>query len=296
MSSVTSAASVPAEMAGDPLFSLVVATVGRSDELRPLVRSLLAQHERRFELLVVDQNSDDRVDAVVAPLRAAGLTVQHLRLATRNSSLARNAGLQQARARWVAFPDDDCWYDPDTLARAVARLDLPDAPDALIGLWVELDAPAPRLDLGAWRQFRGGAASMIVQFMSTQAVRRWGGFDERLALGSWYGGGEETDLLMRALQLGARWVHEPGVRVHHACGERRPISWQAQLQRSRGTGALYVKHGLSAWVALRGLLAPLVLVALRHRDALPWRQALAMSVGRGQGLIGWRLGRHQASR
>ena len=273
-----------------PLISLVVATVDRSDELQPLVRSLLAQHERRFELVVVDQNADDRLDAVLAPLREAGVSVQHLRLATRNSSRARNVGLQAAGADWVAFPDDDCWYEAETLARATERLAEADAPDALVGHWVELDAPAPRLDLPAWRQFRGGAASMIAQFMRTRTLRAWGGFDERLALGSWYGGGEETDLLLRALQQGARWVHAPAVRVHHACGPQRRIGFAEQLQRSRGTGALYAKHRLSAWVVLRGLVAPLGLVLLRRPDALPWRQALALSLGRAQGWWAWQRG------
>lgn len=276
-------------MSDAPCFSLVMATRGRDDELRPLIDSLLAQTGMPFELIVVDQNADDRVAARLLPLQQAGVPVRHLRQAAANCSAARNLGLQAARGRWVAFPDDDCWYEPDTLARAAQRLAADDRPDAVVGCWVELAMPAPTLELQAWRRFRGGSACMIEQFMRTDAVRAWGGFDEAIALGRWYGGGEETDLLLRALQQGARWVADPAVRVHHAFGGP-PAGWRTQLSRSRGTGALYAKHRLSPWVVLRGLLAPLALVLLRRPQALGWASALAVSAGRLQGWLGWWAG------
>src|SRR5919197_5997586 len=49
-----------------PALDLVVATLGRSDELARLLDSLERQTHQRFRLVVVDQNADDRVDAVLA--------------------------------------------------------------------------------------------------------------------------------------------------------------------------------------------------------------------------------------
>ena len=288
----TRAASGRADVDDRPRFSLVVATFGRSSELRPLVASLLAQTDTGFELIVVDQNADDRVAAQLQPLRQAGVAVQHLRQGVANASAARNRGLQAARGRWVAFPDDDCWYEPDTLARAAQRLAGDDQPDAVVGCWVEIQMPAPHFDLQAWRRFRGGPACMIAQFMRTDAVRAWGGFDEAIAPGCWYGGGEETDLLLRALHQGARWVAEPAVRVHHAFGGP-PLGWRTQLSRSRGTGALYAKHRLPSWVVLRGLVAPLAQVLLRRPQALGGAAALAVAAGRLQGWLGWWAGLHR---
>lgn len=280
-----------------PLISLVLATVDRSDALQPLLCSLLAQTERRFELVVVDQNHDDRLQAVLHTMAAGGVAVQHLHQSERNLSRARNRGLQAARAALVAFPDDDAWYEPDTLQVAVQQLQQSADDDGLIAHWVDIGPPAGAraglADLSQWRRFRGPAASSISLFLRTDVARRWGGFDDDLGVGRWYGAGEETDLVLRALAAGARLRHVDDVRVRHAAPLDRAPAWSTAVRRARGTGALYVKHRLPVWVVVRGLLSPLLLSLANHSRALPWRHALALSVGRAQGLLGWSLGLHR---
>lgn len=269
-----------------PLISVVLATVGRRDELLPLLRSLRAQTQRRFELVVVDQNDDDRVQPLLQPLVADDVPVVHLRLAGRNLSRARNLGLRAARGALVAFPDDDAWYEPDTLQRACDGLQQRPQDDGLMAWWVDAGpAPAGLAEAAAWRRFRGGEASSITLFLRTAAVRRWGGFDERLGTGQWYGAGEETDLVLRALAAGARLRHDAAVRVRHAPPQAVPPAWPQALQRARGTGALYAKHHLGAAVVARGLAGP-----WRRPVGGPGGPAWAVSVGRLQGWIGWMLG------
>lgn len=287
-------------MDGTPLISLVLATVGRSDELAALLHSLQSQLERRFELIVVDQNRDDRLLPALQALAVAGVATQHLRQAESNLSRARNRGLQAARAAVVAFPDDDAWYEADTLQQALQHLQQCAGDDGLIGRWVDIERPGTgpqgTASLSAWRRFRGGQASSITLFLRTDAARRWGGFDERLGVGRWFGAGEETDLVLRALGSGACLRHVGEVRVRHPAPSGEPPPWSTALRRARGTGALYAKHRLSAWVVLRGLVAPPLLRLVRHPESLPWRYALALSAGRAQGLLGWSLGLHQVDR
>ncbi len=50
------------------MFSLIVATLGRTDELIAFLESLVAQSERNFEVIVVDQNPDERLEPVIATI------------------------------------------------------------------------------------------------------------------------------------------------------------------------------------------------------------------------------------
>lgn len=275
--------------------SLILATVGRVDDVGRMVQSLLAQTCTDFELIVVDQNSDDRLAPFVAMARQGGLPVVHLRQAKPNLSAARNRGLAEASGAVVGFPDDDCWYEPTVVAEVVAALDARPGCDGIVALWVEqaqarTGAPAsPHLSLERWRRFRDGDASSISLFFKAATLRRVGGFDERFGVGQWFGAGEETDLILALLGQGAHLTRVPAVRVHHR-HDPTPTSsarFGPLMRRARGTGALYVKHRLPLTVVLRGLLAPL------PKAVWPWRSVhaaglgLAVCLGRLHGALAW---------
>ncbi len=112
-----------------PSFDLVVATIGRGEELARLLDSLEAQEYSAVRVLLVDQNDDDRVEEVVAGRR---LEIVRLRSA-RGLSRARNVALQHLSADLVAFPDDDCVYPPALLQRVAARFAGSETLDGLTG-------------------------------------------------------------------------------------------------------------------------------------------------------------------
>ncbi|CAM3809673.1 glycosyltransferase family 2 protein [Roseateles saccharophilus] len=284
---------------GSPIFSLILATYGRVDEIGRLLDSLEAQTCQDFELIVVDQNPDDRVRPFVQRALQAGWQVQHLRLSRPNLSAARNAGIAVAKGEWIALPDDDCWYESDTLVRVLARVRAEPVLDGVVARWVEqthkvdpmLDSP---LRLEAWRQFKGSDASSIALFLRTTLARQVGGFDERLGVGQWFGAGEETDFLLSLLGQGARIDRLADARVHHAFGARKASllrgEWRFSLSRSRSWGALCRKHRLSHKVVLRGLVGPMSWLVLRPNGLVGLVQSVAATVGRLQGLVCWREG------
>src|SRR5262245_42844217 len=100
-------------------YSILLATVDREKEVANFLPSLAAQTWRDFELIVVDQNPDDRLASLLDPYRNQ-FPIRRIRCG-RGHSRAFNAGLECATGDVVAFPDDDCWYDPDLLER-VAKL------------------------------------------------------------------------------------------------------------------------------------------------------------------------------
>lgn len=280
--------------------SLVMASVGRADDVGRLISSLISQTAHGFELIVVDQNTDDRLQPHVLQARRAGLAVQHLRMRPPNLSAARNLGIDKARGDVIGFPDDDCWYEPGVVeAVAGAFLVHPDW-QGLVAHWVEQSAaeggapPDTPLSSAQWRRFRGGNASSITLFLRADLLRRLGGFDTRLGVGQWFGAGEETDLVLAALAAGANIGRCSSARVHHrfAPAEQALAAtpWRTMLRRARGTGALYSKHGLAPGVVLRGLLAPSIKALLHWRGSHALALGLATSAGRFLGALAWRVG------
>lgn len=276
--------------------SLVLATIGRTQEVGSLIQSLLLQTDRRFQLIVVDQNTDDRLVPFVHLAHEGGLDVLHERMEKPGLSAARNRGIALSKYDILAFPDDDCWYE-DTVIERVIRSFQADDLGGLVARWVEQAGTEParsyRLDLKAWRSFRGGHASSISLFFNRNLFHQLGGFDERFGVGGWYGAAEETDLVLRALASGARLEHVPDIQVHHAYnnvpdgGTRKLL--RDSRRRGRGTGAIYAKHRLHPYVILRGLTAP-VLTALPKCLEPRWlMRGLFTSLGRLEGYLRWRI-------
>src|SRR5258708_39668079 len=92
--------------------SLILSTKGRVEEINKFIRSLAQQGYDYLELIVVDQNEDDRLGAI---LKHSNLPFPIIRLLSKSGlSLGRNVGMASATVDIVAFRDDDCWY-PDGL-------------------------------------------------------------------------------------------------------------------------------------------------------------------------------------
>lgn len=275
-----------------PTVSLIVATVNRTVELDWLFESLAAQTFRKFEVIVVDQNTDDRLDPYLESARRSGLVVTHLKHHPTNLSTARNAGTEIAKGEWVGFPDDDCRYDAHLLERLMPRFACTDALSGVSARWMELIAspgPAPKLSWARSRQFRDVPVASFTLFFNRKLFGRIGGFDPRLGVGRWFGAGEETDFVLRALRAGVELTYEPSAHVYHPLKEPPPTrqARQAARHRARGAGALYAKHGLPAWVIARGLLAPVLRPLLRGTLGAELAHGCAVMLGRLDGLRAW---------
>ena len=101
--------------AHNPLFDLLIATIGRNEELDRLFTSLEGQSYKNFRILLADQNPSGFLDEILA--RHSDLPITRIMLSSQGVSVARNVLLDQAKADIIVFPDDDCWYAPDTLER-----------------------------------------------------------------------------------------------------------------------------------------------------------------------------------
>ena len=279
------------------MVSLVLATYGRCDDVGRMLDSLVAQTDTAFEVLIVDQNPDDRLCEPIARGLAAGLAIRHLRLERPSLSGARNLGIAQAKGEIIGFPDDDCWYEPETVAEMRKAFAQGSSVDGVVGCWVEQLAasggatPAGSLSNAEWHRFQGKGASSITLFFRRHLFERLGDFDERFGVGKWYGAAEETDFILRALAKGAWLEYCPPARIHHAFSSSPMISLSATClaarKRARGTGGIYAKHEMSTWVIFRGLVGQILRPLLAGKLKATLVGACA-SRGSLEGFLKWR--------
>jgi GT2 family glycosyltransferase len=222
--------------AADHRIDLVVATVDRTDELASLLGSLDRQTHRAFRVVAVDQNADDRVTRLLGAWPT--LTAVHLR-APLGLSRARNAALPELTAEIVAFPDDDCLYPSDLLARVARRFAEDDGLDGLSGRPVASDGSA----VGRWPATPTTitpdtvwhTANSHTIFLRRSVVEQVGEFDAALGLGSGtpWASGEEIDYLVRALRAGARIEYDPSLVITHPV---KPVSRDELVALGRRDG------------------------------------------------------------
>jgi glycosyltransferase involved in cell wall biosynthesis len=81
----------------------------------------LAQKGADFELIVVDDGSQDGTRELLRPLAEAG-RLKCLAQENRGVSAARNLGLAAAKGRWIAFLDSDDEWLPGKLAAQIQDL------------------------------------------------------------------------------------------------------------------------------------------------------------------------------
>lgn len=276
--------------------SLIVATVGRTTELRPLFDSFAAQTFKDFEVIVVDQNDDDRLVSYIQRGRMLGLQIKHIRHHPANLSAARNVGIEAAIGEWVGFPDDDCWYESDLLEKLKHRFACPDPLSGAAVQWVEEGLPPNLMPNLSWERscrFRDMPTASFQLFFHRKLFDQIGNFDCRLGVGLFFGAGEETDLVLRALRAGALLTFESEAKVHHPIKipAPNPQARHAARLRARGAGALWAKHDLPSWVVIRGLAAPVVRPLMSGSFGPDLALGLAVVRGRIDGLLNWR--RHQ---
>jgi glycosyltransferase involved in cell wall biosynthesis len=217
-------------------FSLVMATLGRSVEIERLFGSLVGQAYRNFELLVVDQNEDDRVRKIVNAFRDR-MEIVYLR-SEKGLSRARNVGLRHVRGDLVAFPDDDCWYGPDVLARVVARFRADGTLAGVTGRSIDGSGAASQ---GRWaleplvvnKRNVWTCATSYTIFLRAAAAKQAGDFDETLGVGSGsrWGAGEEVNYLLKVLAAGMVVRYDPALTIFHP--EPIPVMDEKAFSRAR---------------------------------------------------------------
>lgn len=239
MRSSTSPNDLPAPVEG--LFSVVVCTRDRAETLATCLTGLRTVVDHDAEIIVVD-NAPTSPDTRRTVERAAELDprIRYVMEPAAGLSRARNRGMREARANYIAFTDDDALVDGfwlEGLRRGFNRAEdvglvtgMVRSASMLTAAQIHFDARMPwgaSLEPAAHRlrdrdQFDvlfpyqagrfGTGASFAVRRDAYDSVD---GFDNRLGAGTRSRGGEDLDLFTRVILDGWTLVYEPTSLVWH---------------------------------------------------------------------------------
>ena len=224
-------------------FSLIMATLGRFEDVGLFCEVLSKQTYKDFELIVVDQNPDERLTEILAPFEN-DFPLIHIHSDKKGLSLNRNIGLKKATGDIIAFPDDDCLYNEDTLEFVVRRMKEEDA-DYFCVNWHDATQPDVfRCVLEEPMQIKKRSffdvGSSITLFVTKSVIEGFA-FDEQLGVGAKYGSGEETYLLLWCLSKNAKCVCDGTYYIHHPYKRTTEVNEKRSYTYALGYGALMRK-------------------------------------------------------
>ena len=196
--------------------SVIIPTYNRAHLIGETLASVLAQTLADFEIIVVDDGSDDDTERCLAPFRDR---LTYRRIEHSGASAARNAGLEIARGQYIAFLDSDDLWEPQFLERMSVVLDSAPRAGYVYSDYATFNAQGwvQRAYLPARHKLRGTLFAPLLEsdFISTGALMvrraclaRTGGFDPTLEIT------HDWDLWLRLARLfDAEYVDEPLVRI-----------------------------------------------------------------------------------
>jgi GT2 family glycosyltransferase len=243
----------------------------------------------RPPIIVVDNDSGDGTASLV---KSRWPEVRVIRLDENLGAAGRNVGVRAAGTPYVAFAEDDSWYEPGALARAADVLD--DCPDVgLINAHVlvgpdrrddpvhadMVDSPLP--DDPDRPGYRIASFLEGVSVVRRTAFLQAGGFDARLGIG-----GPEEHLAAELMRHGWELRYVPDVVARHCPDHGEPSAavrrlglrntlWFAWRVRPVGRALRWTAHVLRDSGATKMTLGGLCDAVrglphvLRERDPLP---------------------------
>jgi glycosyltransferase involved in cell wall biosynthesis len=151
-------------MTSDPLVSVVIAAYNAEAFISDTLKSLQAQTYQNFEVIIVDDGSQDRTAEIVKSFNDD--RIQLIQQQNSGVPTSRNLAIQHSSGKYIAPIDaDDIWY-PERLAKHVQCLEAADSSVGLVYSWSvylnekgEIKGYSPFGQLGA---VEGNVLAMLV--------------------------------------------------------------------------------------------------------------------------------------
>ncbi len=119
--------------------SVIIPTYGRTNTLRRAIDSVLRQSFQNLEIIVVDDNYDEKISCDVNAIIDSYNSDKVLIVKNETNlggALSRNKGIMNATGEYIAFLDDDDWYYPDKIKKQYSLIESNDKL-GIVYSWVE---------------------------------------------------------------------------------------------------------------------------------------------------------------
>jgi glycosyltransferase involved in cell wall biosynthesis len=105
-----------------PLVSVIMPTYNHAEFIGDAVKSVLDQTYANFELIIIDNYSEDNTEGIIASFNDTRIKYEKFR---NNGIIAasRNVGISESRGKYIAFLDSDDIWLPNKLEKQVGFLE-----------------------------------------------------------------------------------------------------------------------------------------------------------------------------
>ncbi len=264
--------------------TIIICTRNRIDTLKECVYSILKNKGNRYEILIVDQSTDNKTENFIKNLNSK--QIRYIKTDTVGLSKARNLAILNVRTKYLAFTDDDCIVEDDWIENILKEYDsdhklfgvygkvLPYGDKSKEGYFCHClidsnkqaswDKPVlPHNNLG-----HGNNMSF-----KTSLFKKVGLYNEKLGAGTWMKSGEDTDFIYRVLRKRFKVMYSPMPTVYHNSWKTLDEAEKLDYGYVRGFVTIFSKFSFKGdSIAINGLIIRLyqlfkdIFLAARYKN------------------------------
>lgn len=233
----------------NPLISIIISTRNKKvNILKETLNSILSQKYHNCEIIIIDQNTNSEIKKMLDKEQSLSC-VFYYKSKEIGLSRGRNIGFAKARGKWILFFDDDAFLQKDFFRKLNNYLEKINDENIIfygnvLNLENSLSFIKRKINTKYLYLWNFDSICSIGIIFSRKAIDSVGLFDENFGVGSKFGAGEESDLIIRALNMGYKIKYLKNIIVYHPKAKN---NLKKKYLYGYGLGAVYRKQIFSSF-------------------------------------------------